>query len=148
VVGEVVQRVDRCAVEVLDCCEVDGKPCPAGSGLCGGGGERLVEAVDVAEVDFPRRGEDECPVVAARGVERERRGHHAILAVRGTVVPEVSGLIATSGMSPRITAMPRPRFEFAAGCGVFQEPLSVIVNCTRSTSAVAAMPIVPSGLWR
>ena len=28
VVGEVVQRVDRCAVEVLDCGEVDGKPWP------------------------------------------------------------------------------------------------------------------------
>ena len=53
VVGEVVQRVDRCAVEVLDCGEVDGKPWPPASGLCGGGGERLVEAVDVAEVDFP-----------------------------------------------------------------------------------------------
>ena len=55
-------------------------PLPAAS--ADGGGEGLVECVDVAQIDFPRRDQHEFPVVATRGVEGERRGHQVILADR------------------------------------------------------------------
>ena len=55
-------------------------PLPAAS-RCGGA-ERLVERVDVAQIDLPRRDQHECAVVATRGVEGEQRGHQVILADR------------------------------------------------------------------
>ena len=64
------------------------------------------------------------------------------------MVPAVSGLMLTSCMSPRMRVMPRPRWGSAAGCGGFHEPVSVMVNCTWSTSAVAPRLMMPSGLWR
>ena len=55
------QGVDGGAVQVLHTTEVDGERSSAADGLGDRSGERLIEGVDIAEVDLPRRDQQRLP---------------------------------------------------------------------------------------